>query len=124
LTKIFLKVNRKLLHNTMKNFLLLISLGLIMFSCDKETDISRFYWNQTKCSDPWKTGEINSNTQTIEAVKDFLENKDIFLIEVDFDNNSPLDSTCKSCGCGTGQRVVVDVMKKDNKKMENLNFYK
>jgi len=109
----------------MKNVYLigLIIIGLALSSCNKEDDSIRFFWNQTKCSDPWNTGENNSNEQTKKSLKLYLENSNINALRIDFDNNSPLDILCKSCGCGTGQRIIVEVMKKDEIVITNLNFY-
>ncbi len=107
-----------------------ILIGLILifaFSCsnDDDTDINQtiFFWNQTKCGDPWNTGENDPNAETEIAITDFLENENITVVSVEFDNNSPLDVTCESCGCGTGQRIIVDVISADISKMLELDFY-
>jgi len=105
------------------NLAYLILFVLFVSSCEKEDNFSRFHWNQTKCSDPWKSGENNLQEQTKEAVTIFLESEGITVLKVDFDNNSPLESTCESCACGTGQRIIVDVTEKDKNKMEGLKFY-
>ena len=113
----------------MKNIFVLFSI-LILFSfygCDKNDESMEnkvlFYWNQTKCADPWNTGENDSNEQTKIAVKEYLENENIGIQNLDFDTNSPLDVLCESCGCGTGQRIIVKVSNSDISKMEELNFY-
>lgn len=104
--------------------------GLILFSiygCNNDDDSPkneiRFYWNQTKCADPWNTGENNSNGETEIAIKAYLENENVVVRDLDFDNNSPLATDCESCGCGTGQRIIVDVKDSDISKMEELEFY-
>lgn len=102
-------------------FGLVLIFGII--SCDKDEDINRFFWNQTKCADPWNTGENDSNEQTKIAVINFLENEQVTILDVNFDNKSPLDNLCESCGCGTGQRIIVDVEVKDSEAMANLTFY-
>jgi hypothetical protein len=84
---------------------------------------TRFYWNQTKCADPWNTGENDPNEETEIAVKTYLENENVSIQKLDFDNNSPLSTICESCGCGTGQRIIVDVTDSDISKMTALNFY-
>lgn len=108
----------------MKNLLLGILIGLMLVSCDREDNVSRFYWNQTKCADPWNTGENDTDQRTREAVFSFLENEGVSVIEVDYDNKSPLDSLCESCACGTGLRVIVDVTEDDEDIMEDLGFYR
>lgn len=101
----------------------LILFGLVISSCDKNEDLNLFYWNQTKCADPWNTGENASNEETKVAVIAFLENENITVFNVDFDKKSPLDNGCKSCGCGTGQRIIVSVEDKDKNAMNDLSFY-
>lgn len=111
-----------------KNYFLIALILLLTFGCGSD-DISlrneiRFYWNQTKCADPWNTGENDSNEQTEIAVKLYLENENVNVENVGFDTGSPLASDCESCGCGTGQRIVVDVLSVDISKMEELEFYR
>ena len=110
----------------MKNFqfLFLTLFGFVISSCDGNENLSQFYWNQTKCSDPWNTGENDSNEQTKVAITNFLKNKNINVLNVDFDTKSPLDKLCESCGCGTGQRIIVYVEEDDKNTMSDLNFYK
>lgn len=95
--------------------------------CSNDDDASKtealFYWNQTKCADPWNTGENDSNEETEIAVRTFLENENVGVENLNFDSKSPLDKFCESCGCGTGQRIVVEVSNSDISKMEELGFY-
>ncbi|MGB5237284.1 MAG: hypothetical protein WBN59_06580, partial [Flavobacteriaceae bacterium] len=82
-----------------------------------------FYWNQTKCADPWNTGQNDSNEETEIAVKAYLIDENVRINKLNFDANSPLDVFCESCGCGTGQRILVEVSKSDVSKMKQLGFY-
>mgnify|MGYP003510914229 CR=1 FL=1 len=113
----------------MKNpsYILLGLFLLLTYSCNKDDDSSKkenqFYWNQTKCADPWNTGENDSNEETKIAVKTYLLSNNISVLNLDFDTKSPLDIYCESCGCGTGQRIIVEVKNSDIVKMEELNFY-
>ena len=108
---------------------IVILIGLILFSfysCsnnDSPQDESIFYWNQTKCADPWNTGENNTNKETEIAVKAYLENENISIQKLGFDNKSPLATDCEACDCGTGQRVIVDVKGSNIAKMKELDFY-
>lgn len=109
---------------------IIIVIGLILFSfysCSEDDDspkeVIRFYWNQTKCADPWNTGENDPNEETKNAVKEYLKNRNINVLNIEFDTNSPLSTLCESCGCGTGQRIIVDVEYSDSSKMEELEFY-
>lgn len=113
----------------MKNLIILL-IGLIslsIYSCsdddDSPQDESRFYWNQTKCADPWNTGENSTNEETEIAVSTYLKNEGISVQSTQFDNKSPLATDCESCGCGTGQRIIVDVEDSNISKMKDLEFY-
>lgn len=109
---------------------MIILIGLILFSLyscsnndDSPKDEIRFYWNQTQCADPWNTGQNSTNEETEIAVKVYLENQNVNVQNLGFDTNSPLATDCESCGCGTGQRIIVDVEDSDIPKMEELEFY-
>lgn len=84
---------------------------------------TRFFWNQTKCTDPWNTGENNYNGETEIAVTEYLENENITILNLNFDNDSPLAIDCEDCGCGTGQRITVNVNNSNISKIEELEFY-
>ncbi len=100
---------------------------LVAYSCNSDDDSNRnenrFFWNQTKCADPWNTGENDSNGETEIAVTEYLEIKNVNILNLGFDTNSPLATDCESCGCGTGQRIIVYVKDLDVSKMEELEFY-
>ena len=102
-------------------------LFLVTYSCNSDDDSNdsetMFFWNQTGCGDPWNTGGNNSNEETEVAVTEYLENENINVISLSFDINSPLDVECESCGCGTGQRIIVGVDGSDISKMQDLGFY-
>ena len=111
-------------------YTIILLIGLISFalySCsdddDSPQDESIFYWNQTKCADPWNTGENSTNEETEAAVKAYLENENINVQNLRFDNKSPLAEDCEACDCGTGQRIIVDVEDSDISKMKELEFY-
>jgi hypothetical protein len=100
---------------------------LIAFACNNDDDSNgnetSFFWNQTKCADPWNTGENNSNGETEIAVTEYLESENITILSLNFDNDSPLATDCEACDCGTGQRIIVNVNDSDISKMEELEFY-
>lgn len=103
--------------------IMVLILSITINSCDNAEDVNRFYWNQTKCADPWMTGENDTNDETEVALRSFLENENVIIQNLGFDNNSPLDISCESCGCGTGQRIIVEVINSDVSTMKELNFY-
>ncbi|WP_437372798.1 hypothetical protein [Maribacter litoralis] len=100
---------------------------IVTFSCNNNDDLSDnenfLFWNQTKCGDPWNTGENNSIDETEVAVTQYLESENIVFTSLGFDNNSPLDTLCESCDCGTGQRIIIGTNVSDISKLENLGFY-
>ena len=110
-----------------KYCLLIVLILLSVYSCKNDDDSpkneTRFYWNQTKSGDPWNTGENDPNEETEIAVKAYLENENVSVQNLGFDTNSPLSTICESCGCGTGQRIIVDVLDSDISKMIELDFY-
>jgi len=99
---------------------------LFMESCDNENidSFSTFYWNQTKCADPWGTGQNDSNLNTSSALKEFLEEKGINVLKISFEDISNGDLTCDSCGCTTGIRIFVNIAEKDKDKLKKLGFEK
>jgi len=111
----------------MKFRLLITLLLLITYGCNNEDDSNgdekMLLWNQTKCSDPWNTGANDSNEETEIAVIAYLESRKVTVLNLAFDTNSPLDTACEACTCGTGQRIIVDVKNLDVSKMEELGFY-
>ena len=98
---------------TLETRIIIGLLILVTYSCNSDDDSNDsetiFFWNQTACGEPWNTGGNNSNEETQVAVTQYLESEDITVNSLGFDNNSPLDIRCESCGCGTGQRIIVGV---------------
>ncbi|RKN75107.1 hypothetical protein D7Z94_25235 [Ulvibacterium marinum] len=105
-------------------FLLPLILPTALVCCNKDDEAEKFYWEQTKCSDPWGTGERDANPITIQALEQYLEDNDIEALRIMFDNKSALDALCESCGCGTGQRIIVTVPKSDETELQDLGFIK
>lgn len=54
---------------------------------------------------------------------EYLQNENVDILNLSFDTISPLATDCESCGCGTGQRIVVNVKDSDVSKMVELEFY-
>lgn len=109
-------------------FFLMISLVFSLSLCSYKDDENmvgvetRVYWDQSKCADPWKTGESHTNLQTTAALKAFLAEKDITVLTVIYEGPVPGLITCDSCGCGTGVRILVGCMADDVSKLEDLGF--
>ena len=106
-------------------FFLVLPLSLTLVCCDKDNgELDKFYWEQTKCADPWGTGENDSNQVTFRELQNYLEENGIEVLEITFDNDSTLDIFCESCGCGTGQRIIVTVTESDVMELQGLGFKK
>jgi hypothetical protein len=99
------------LHNTRlwKGAAVLLCLGLFTLACQDRDDgpLIEMAWDQTKCADPWGTGEGDSNVETEAALLAYLEAREIFVERVRFAEDSTLDALCEACICGTGQRILV-----------------
>jgi len=104
-------------------FLLILLISIS--SCDKEEDQNLYYWDQTKCSDPWNTGQNDNNTETTIALRQYFENLNITLLEISFENLSQNnENSCDACNCTTGIRITIDVPENDSQKVLNLGFKK
>jgi len=105
----------------------LLFFSAVLFSCKSEDDQPFnelvFIWDQTKCADPWGNGENKTNEETKTAVISYLEDEGVQVQNLDFDKKSSLSIDCEACGCGTGQRILVEVRSEDIEKMEDLGFY-
>lgn len=112
----------------MVQFILVLTTLLVLGSCNNAevNNGIEFYWNQTKCSDPWKTGEGDSNGKTRAAIKAYLKEQGIGAVDITGFENTLEDGvvSCESCGCITGIRIYVDVPDSEEAKMLELGFTK
>lgn len=94
-------------------------------SCNDRDDgpLFEFAWDQTKCADPWGTGENSSNAETENALSIYLEQNGVSIENIEFINDSELDSACESCGCGTGQRIIITITEEYISQTQSLGFY-
>ncbi|MFC4221243.1 hypothetical protein [Flagellimonas marina] len=117
----------------MKNTQKVLLIGLIylwIVGCQKgdsngsENESVQFFWNQSKCADPWNTGENDSHEETKKVLTAYLEAKNISVQKLDFETDSYPDVSCESCNCSTGQIIKVEVTDSDISNMEELGFYR
>jgi hypothetical protein len=80
------------------------------------------YYDQTKCADPWHTTENSINNATMDSLELYLLSQNISVFDISFNDESILEKTCKSCGCGTGQRIIVTCLSIDSEKLKNIGF--
>ncbi len=88
---------------------------------DQNNDII-FYWDQTGCLDPWGTGKNDANSETSEALKEFLENKGVTVLEISFEDQSTGLLMCESCACTTGLKIFVKAPSSNKRTLEELGF--
>ncbi len=94
----------------MKTFKLIFPFILLFtfLSCqDCDDDISMIYI-ETKCADPWQTGEGNSDDEVLTAVEDYLSDLDIDFddLEIYFDETYAED--CEACVCTSGRVIRLE----------------
>ncbi|MEM7162637.1 MAG: hypothetical protein AAF487_09395 [Bacteroidota bacterium] len=99
-----------------------ISCILMFCACQKEKKAEDYFWIESKCANPWNTGESNTSAEVQNTVIAFLENENIEVFDIYISEEQDLIQTCEACTCTTGRRIVVSVDKK--KKIEDLGFMK
>ena len=106
---------------SIKLVLLSVFLFSLIASCDKEDD-SYMIYIETKCADVWQTGQNSSDTEVLDAVKDYLNDLDIDFddLEIFFDENYAQD--CESCACTTGRVIRLEVEEDQVDEMEAEGF--
>ncbi len=103
--------------------IILISLiGITTFdSCEKITDTTWVYYDETYCADPW-----GPNTDTEDEKKKNIEkhfkDKGIIIFEVEIIDDG-IPESCFSCGCETGKRIKCKIKESDVDAMKTEGFY-
>jgi len=85
-------------------------------------DLVEFCWLQTKCGDPWHTGEGQLIYETYDSLKLFLERKGITMEHLCFDYDPELAEDCEACMCRTGYILHPYVSTEDSAAMRQLGF--
>lgn len=107
--------------------ILLCLLSILSFSCSDSDDPENkalFYWEQTKCSDPWGAKENDTESTIREALGQYLLDNGINKFSIkDFAYVLTEGTvTCDSCGCPSGTVIVVEVVETYVEKMKDLGF--
>lgn len=102
-------------------------LFVLFLSCSNSDDFENgitFYWEQTGCVDPWKTGPNNTHIETSEALETYLKGEGISAIDVVGFEDTLEEGvyTCYACHCKTGIRIYVEVPVSEVEKMAELGF--
>ncbi len=117
----FNHINQEM-KDKLKPFGILILLIAGMLSCEKNKEEIKFYWQETGCSNPWNENADDTAAETIEHVKEYLEENKIEVKDVSVEYDPDAVEYCEACDCKTGNKIIMTVLKKDEKKMEKLNF--
>ena len=111
----------------MKNVVIIL-LGILIISCSSnDTDIEQnlYYYDQTGCSDPWKTGQHDSNDKTALELRKYLENLEVIVLGVSFkDISKKGEMTCDAYTCLTGTRIIINIHEHDSEKIVDVGFEK
>lgn len=102
---------------------ILVSLiGIATFNgCEKITDTTRIYYDETFCADPWGQSSVADDDKK-KNIEKYLKGKSIKIFKVEILNDRTPD-LCKSCGCKSGKRISCKVKKSDLNKAINVGFY-
>ncbi len=109
-------------HSYVFLILILFSLGGAC-SPDEIDDTVVFYWEQTKCSDPWGTTGNDSQSKTRGAIISFLTENGIYYVNVvNFEDTISNGVNCDACICPTEIDIIVEVNEKYDEEMDTLGF--
>ncbi len=109
----------------MKKIRIIISflIGTTTFnSCEKITDTTWVYYDETKCFDPWGLQDNVLEKGKKENIKKYLKDKKIKVFEIKIFSDG-IAEACKACHCKNGNRIHVEIRKKDVSKIINEGFY-
>jgi hypothetical protein len=102
-----------------------LAFSISISSCDHEIGQNVYYWDQTKCSDPWNTGENDSEAKTATALRTYFDSLDIHVLEVNFENISEEGKvSCDACPCLSGIRILISIPNNDHQKGIDVGFKK
>lgn len=111
----------------MKNVVIIL-LGILLINCSSnDTDIEQnlYYYDQTACSDPWKTGQHDSNDKTTLELRKYLENLEVIVLGINFkDISKKGEMICDACRCPTGTRIIINIHERDSEKVIDVGFKK
>ncbi|MEM1123407.1 MAG: hypothetical protein AAGJ18_23415 [Bacteroidota bacterium] len=112
-----------MMRNAFFLFVLLSCCIIVLTNCSKEDALVSLSFNETKCADPWRTNEGDSEEALKAAVTDYLENE----LKIDFDNyqmtfDEEKVQFCEACGCTTGRVITIAVEESAVAELEEVGF--
>jgi hypothetical protein len=93
--------------------------SVLFTACKKDT--TWVYYDETQCMDKWRSSNVSDN-EKIKNVKEYLESKDIQVLNVEILTDGPYVD-CDACSCTTGKRIKCEIKESDLEKAINERFY-
>lgn len=101
--------------------------AIAFYACSKKESLGKheyigFYYEQTKCSDPWETS--GDDSVTLENVASYLNAHDLYIAGLSIEQTSAGDASCAACSCKTGKIIYATTLNSDNQKKsyEDIGF--
>lgn len=103
--------------------IILVSLlGITTFnSCEKITDTTWVYYNETWCMDSWGNADIEES-EKIKNIENYLKKQKIKVFEVNILNDGTMDP-CDACHCKSGKRIHCKIEENHLGKALDEGFY-
>lgn len=100
--------------------------AILIYGCsDNDIDQNLYYYDQTGCSDPWHTGENDSNAKTETALIKYFDHLNVTILGVRFENRTKEgEIPCNACTCLTGIRIIINIPINANEKVMDVGFKK
>jgi len=113
----------------MKKILLLLSIGMLTFSCEdqmaseEESNGVRMVIQETQCANPWEFSR--DQEEYIDYIKSYLQNMGVSTSLVQILDELPPDTAlCMACTCWSGNNIYITVPPAEVEKAEALGFSK
>ncbi|WP_027125398.1 hypothetical protein [Gelidibacter mesophilus] len=106
----------------MKNLLLIITVGITVWSCSKDDDLNDgvlVLYNQTYCFDSW--GYPDTDKELADVIIEYLDDLDIELYNVKIDTNGT-PQLCNACFCLSGKRIIGRISVNDLDAIKEYGF--
>ena len=104
-----------------------VPLIVMLLSCEKESTLDLFFYEETGCSDAWweDTPQIDTITPQIyeECVTHYLVTRNIEVYSFQITYDSTVAELCFACHCKTGVVLELEVESGKRRKMRQLGFY-
>lgn len=104
--------------------MLLMSATILLTFCGcKKYATTWVYYDETFCADPWGDANIGE-TEKIKAIEKYLKEQRVKFFKVKIVHDASIgEITCYACNCKSGNRIHVEIDRKDVSKALNVKFY-